>query len=615
LNPINLMKTEDFLSIRLWTGIPPWILIGAVVILLPIFSYVTIENINHQKVHTERLLKEKGAALIRSFEAGTRTGMAGRWEGFQLQNLLMETAQQPDISHLIVTDTTGTIIASNDAEQIGKVHGKDLDLEAIAVSREIYWRIISTENGKKTFEVYRRFSPSKPLFGIRRNRRRTDMPFQSLLTQPEGGPDVQRYRPRDVPHLFQPERPPEELEKLHRVIFVGLDMEDIEEARHADAIHTVINGIILLFIGFAGFILLLFAQNYRMTRASLFRIKAFSDTLMENMPIGLIAMDPSLIITSFNHVADRLLNLSAVNAAGKKASEVIPAVFLDLVQSPDIQEQVVEKEIVCIVARHTSLPLEVSAAKLIDENGSFLGYVMLLKDLREVQSLKKALAISRRLASVGSLAAGVAHEIRNPLSSIKGLATYFKERYVHISEDYNVSTIMIQEVDRLNRVVSQLLEFARPVTVSRQMVFISDIISSTMKLIERQARERQIDIQMETAPELPPVFIDPDQINQVLLNLILNAIEAMSGGGEITIRAFKDKDRLAIQISDTGSGISETDLSRIYDPYFTTKPAGTGLGLAIVYNIIEAYDGDIKIESQMGKGTLVTIHLPIEDPL
>ena len=89
----------------------------------------------------------------------------------------------------------------------------------------------------------------------------------------------------------------------------------------------------------------------------------------------------------------------------------------------------------------------------------------------------------------------------------------------------------------------------------------------------------------------------------------------MSGGGEITIRAFKDKDRLAIQISDTGSGISETDLSRIYDPYFTTKPAGTGLGLAIVYNIIEAYDGDIKIESQMGKGTLVTIHLPIEDPL
>ena len=585
------MKSGNLLSNHFWTGIPPWVLIGAVLVLLPIFSIMTIENINRQKENSERLLKEKAAALIRSFEAGTRTGMAGRWEGFQLQKLLMETAQQPDIVHLIVTDAGGMIMASSDPEQIGGTHGKDLNLEAISGSSESFWRILPEHHGKKTFEFYRRFTPTRPQPGYLRGHMKGDspVPLSHVLPFPIDGSGISR------------------------IIFIGLDMDSIEEARHADAMHTVVMGTILLFIGFAGVMMLFLAQNFRMTRASLSRIKAFSDTLVENMPIGLIALDTSLIITSYNHVADRVLNLSAVHASGKKASEVLPRMFLELISHPDIETRAVEKEIVCHIAEKTRLPLQVSAARLQDETGTFLGYVLLFKDLREVQALQKALARSQRLASIGSLAAGVAHEIRNPLSSIKGFATYFRERYSHIPEDREVSSIMIQEVDRLNRVVSQLLAFAKPVSITKKPVPISEVIHNTLKLMERQSNDRQIDIETKIQPGLPLIPMDPDQMSQVLLNLLLNSAEAMARGGRIVISATLNQDRLILQISDNGSGIAETDLSQIFDLYFTTKTSGTGLGLAIVHNIVEAHDGDIKVESLAGKGSTVTIRLPIEN--
>ena len=585
------MKSGNLLTNRLWSGIPPWVLIGAVLILLPIFSLMTIENINRQKENSERLLKEKAAALIRSFEAGTRTGMAGRWDGFQLQKLLMETSLQPDIVHLIVTDAGGMIMASSDPEQIGSTHGKGLNLEAVSGTSESFWRILPVHHGKKTFEFYRRFTPTRLPPGFQRGRMKGDSPnpLASLFPLTREGPEISR------------------------IIFVGLDMDSIEEARHADAMHTVVMGIILLFIGFAGVIMLFLAQNYRMTRASLSRIKAFSDTLVENMPIGLIALDTSLIITSFNQVADRVLNLSAVHASGKNASEVLPRMFLELISHPNIETQAVEKEIICRIGEKTRLPLQVSAAKLQDESGAFLGYVLLFKDLREVQALQKALARSQRLASIGSLAAGVAHEIRNPLSSIKGFATYFRERYSHIPEDQEVSSIMIQEVDRLNRVVSQLLAFAKPVAIAKQPVSISDVIHKTLKLMEQQSSDHQIDIETKIPPELPLIPMDPDQMSQVLLNLLLNCVEALGSGGRITISAMLNQDRLILQISDNGSGISEIDLSQIFDLYFTTKTSGTGLGLAIVHNIVEAHDGDIKVESLAGKGTTVTIRLPLEN--
>ncbi|NJL60094.1 MAG: histidine kinase, partial [Desulfobacteraceae bacterium] len=149
--------------------------------------------------------------------------------------------------------------------------------------------------------------------------------------------------------------------------------------------------------------------------------------------------------------------------------------------------------------------------------------------LSEIRELRKEVHKNQRLASLGLLAAGVAHEIRNPLSSVKGFATYFKERYQHIPEDQYIADIMIQEVDRLNRVVTQLLEFARPIKLFTKPTCINTLVRDSLKLIERQAREKNIGIETRFLSQPERVGIDSDKISQVLLNLYLNAIEAMNG--------------------------------------------------------------------------------------
>jgi two-component system sensor histidine kinase HydH len=392
-------------------------------------------------------------------------------------------------------------------------------------------------------------------------------------------------------------------------MFVGLDMSSIEEARLADMKHSVIMGIVLLLIGFAGVVLLFMAQSYRNAKASLSRIKAFSDHLVENMPIGLIAFDNKRRIAMSNSTAGTILSIPPRDIYGKGAQETLPASLWNLITELEKKGGVIETEIECGLDDGRTVPLEVSAAELKDEKGDFLGYIILFKDLSEVRSLRREVARSQRLASLGSLAAGVAHEIRNPLSSIKGFATYFLERQEK-PEDKEIADIMIHEVDRLNRVVSQLVELARPVSVSRKPVSLRTVIENSLKLLERESSDKNIEIKTGFPAENLQIALDVDRINQVLLNLYLNSIESMEKGGMLAVSLSADEMGAIIKVSDTGSGIAEKDLPHVFDPYFTTKTRGTGLGLAIVHNIIEAHDGKITVASRPGQGATFTIFLP-----
>ena len=575
-----------------WAAIPPWIFIGAVVVLFPIFVFMISENLNRQKENSVRLLLEKGTALIRSFEAGTRTGMMGRMRsGFKLQRLLTETAQLPDIVYLLVVDTNGVILAHSDLSQIGKRYENDLDLEKISGISSEQWRFKTYPDGKNIFEVFSRFSPTGGHMGKQHGR----MMFHGEETQ-------QSIRIQGSP-------------LLPKVIFVGLDMEAIEAAQKVDTRHTVVMGIILLLVGFAGIIFLFLTHSYRTTKASLSRVKAFSDNLVENVPIGLIAIDDNQKIVSFNNVAGSVLGISIEKAIQKKAKEILPIELLNQLDNPDIKKGIVEEEIDCLAQDGRSIPLQVSATLLHDEDQAFLGHVLLFKDLSEVQALRREIARNQRLASIGRLAAGVAHEIRNPLSSIKGFATYFKERYRENKDDQQTADIMIQEVERLNRVISQLLEFARPITISKKATSVDTVIKDSLRLIERQATKKNIKIETSFSSVVIKIQVDRDRINQVLLNLYLNGIESMQDGGVLNVALSMSKERkwVIIKVTDNGAGIKKEEIAHIFDPYFTTKPSGTGLGLAIVHNIIDAHDGKMKVESNPGKGTTVTLFLPISN--
>jgi two-component system sensor histidine kinase HydH len=570
-------------------AVPPWIILGAVAVLVPIFVFWTLQNISKEREYVVRLLAEKGSALIRSIEAGTRTGMMGmRGGGFRIQRLISETAQTPDIVYLMVTDASGNILAHSDEEEIGKTHGTELDLQRISRSEKVQWRQITRQEGASTFEVFRRFSPTRG-------------PFRGPHAGRMQGPWSKEIR-EEIPPPEQPE-----------IIFVGLDMGPIEAARKQDTTNTILLASILLLIGFAGVVSLFLAQAYRSTRTSLTRIKAFSDNVVERMPVGLVALDGNGRIISFNQAAEATLRLSSDQVTGRAASEVLPRQVLDLVAAlKDSTRTAIGREFDCTFRDGSLVPLDVTLSSLKGEDGTLWGTIILCRDLTEVQSLKREVETTRRLASLGRLAAGIAHEIRNPLSSIKGFATYFKERYRDNPDDQKTSEIMIQEVDRLNRVITQLLEFARPPAIQKKRASLQSLIQRSLKMIESQTSAKGIQVLSDLPSNIQGVDLDPDGINQVLLNLYLNAIEAMERGGTLTVSLSKREGSpwVKLTVSDTGTGISKEDLEHVFDPYFTTKQAGTGLGLAIVHKIIEAHRGEVRVESEVGRGTTVFVLLP-----
>jgi two-component system sensor histidine kinase HydH len=375
-----------------------------------------------------------------------------------------------------VADETGKALAHSNPDQIGASHAAELDLKKIARIKTLQWRQITQADGKNVFEVYRKFIPSGPPRGMG-------------MMQRHMGMMGRRSQPRWQENETASDSP--------QIIFVGLDMNPIQEAQKADVRHAVIMGAILLLVGFAGFTLLFLLQSYRATRASLSRIKAFSDNVVENIPIGLLALDNQGRIAAFNHGAESILQLSASKVIGREAQKILSAELLEEIKHSQNQDDVIEKEIECTTSEGNRVPLEIGASSLKDEDGVFLGNVLLFKDLTEVWALRREVTRSQRLASVGRLAAGVAHEIRNPLSSIKGFATYFKERYPDRPDDQQTADIMIQEVDRLNRVVGQLLEFAKPVTVKPKPISLQALLNDSIKLIKNRAAEKNISIQTQ----------------------------------------------------------------------------------------------------------------------
>jgi two-component system sensor histidine kinase HydH len=334
--------------------------------------------------------------------------------------------------------------------------------------------------------------------------------------------------------------------------------------------------------------------------------------VVQNLPIGLAALDGEGRVASFNRTAESVLGRSGDHALGREAVEILPPELVALLEAAPGDTRVIEREIDCAVGEGRTVPLAASVSTLRSPEGEPTGKLLLFRDLTEVRTLKREVERSRRLAAVGRLAGGVAHEIRNPLSSIKGFATYFKERYRDVEEDRHTAEVMIQEVDRLNRVIGQLLEFARPVAVDRKPVRPDVVARRALKLVEGQAEARGIRLESRL-PSSGTVPMDADRMGQVLLNLLLNGLEAMPDGGTLELTAEVDEANRAARftVRDTGRGIARDDLAHVFDPYFTTKPSGTGLGLAVVHKIVEGHNGELRVESEEGKGTAVTVELPL----
>jgi two-component system sensor histidine kinase HydH len=208
----------------------------------------------------------------------------------------------------------------------------------------------------------------------------------------------------------------------------------------------------------------------------------------------------------------------------------------------------------------------------------------------------------------------VAHEIRNPLSAIKGFATFLLGK-MEGGHDAGAAKMLIREVDRLNRVVSGLLEFARPDAIRLAPTDLASVVEHALSLCASDAASKEIAVRFTPAPDLPLIAADADKLAQALLNLFLNAIQAMDREGALDIASCRDQinGQILLRITDTGTGIAPEALPAIFDPYVTSRASGTGLGLAIVHRIVEQHGGAIRVESETGKGSVFFLHLPLAD--
>jgi two-component system nitrogen regulation sensor histidine kinase GlnL len=255
-------------------------------------------------------------------------------------------------------------------------------------------------------------------------------------------------------------------------------------------------------------------------------------------------------------------------------------------------------------------------------NGEAIGVVLTLRDLTSIRELEAAVRQADRLATLGTLAAGLAHEVKNPLGGIKGAAQLLERELDEDSDLLEYPRVMIKEAERIDRIIRQLLDLASPrgpryVPVNLHMV-LGDII-----LLQREAAgERDVAISTGFDPSIPPIMADEAQLTQVFLNLIRNAIEAMSEGGRVMVSSrvlaeyhlARNENRsrmVAVEVADTGPGISEENLAKVGTPFFSTKDNGTGLGLAICQKIVAEHRGMLKIDSKPGQGTKISVLLPL----
>lgn len=363
-------------------------------------------------------------------------------------------------------------------------------------------------------------------------------------------------------------------------------------------------------------------------------LKNFTESIVQSLGAGVITLDLEGRISYFNNAAEAALGFSADEVMGRYLDEVFPpeeaAVLLR--RFDDSAETLYGFETEITAKEGYRVHIGYTITPRIDNRGDRVGTIVTFRDISDMKQMQAQVLRMDRLASLGVLASGIAHEIRNPLAGIKTMAQTLEEEIDPVDPRREYLARIVRQVNRMDELLKAFFSYARPRPPVRKSYHLPEIVHEVVALLDKRLRNSNVRFEESYAADLPTVFVDFHQIQQVVFNLFLNALDAMPDGGILRIEASTDwgspetsgeqgsarwasgrPQYVEVRISDTGTGIEPKNLESIFDPFFTTKTQGTGLGLSIVYRIIEEHKGDVRVESEVGKGTTFVLLLPTEE--
>jgi PAS domain S-box-containing protein len=354
-------------------------------------------------------------------------------------------------------------------------------------------------------------------------------------------------------------------------------------------------------------------------------LKSYTDSILGSIPSGIITIDLEGRVVTLNPAAELLTGIFLPEAAGRYCTEVFA-------HAPEVVELLMETlsrrsggaSATLGLRRRTGrvVPVEASAAPLRGAEGKELGVVGVFRDVSAVRELEEQLRRSDRLAALGTFAAGLAHEIKNPLTSLRTFSRLLSQKFEDARFRETFERVVPRELERINAIVDRLLQLARPTRLHVGPVRLPLLLDRALELHAAQIEAKQVEVEREYAAGFPTIQADAEHLYQAVLNLVGNALEAMASGGRLVLRVgwgeeedlllhARPRRHVRVEIEDTGVGIPPDEVDKVFDPFFTTKAGGTGLGLAVTHKIIEDHGGTISVRSVPGRGTTFKVLLPL----
>lgn len=361
------------------------------------------------------------------------------------------------------------------------------------------------------------------------------------------------------------------------------------------------------------------AVNHARLYSEIVLANEYVENILATMNSGVVAISAAGTVSLSNSAAEALIDASPPSLKGRPLAELPSSISTPLALTLADGQPRTQFETTLVDREKNLRPLVCSTSPLRDRNGDLLGAVAVFSDLTHIKRLEEEKRQAERLASVGALASGIAHEIKNPLVAIKTFAELLPERFGDVEFRTEFAHVVTTEIDRIDGLVARLRGLATPAQPKATLLDVRVPIDETLALLKAQLEQHQIAVKTVWPPHVPSIAGDPAQLKQLFLNLFINSIEAMAPGGQLVVqvipRRMSGSALLIVEVSDTGSGIPAPLLGKIFDPFVTTKPRGSGLGLSICRNIADAHRATIHAENNADQGTTIVIQFPVVEAL